>query len=224
MISISSSAIIPIAYLLLVLGGLTVFSTIYRRRKAKQSQSLQPWYPTHHPRDIYLTLLHLDPSPPNNLLKAALFDRAKEDISRVYQLREQKNAANQLLQKGSIAETTFQQILAAEQELNAEIMDVMNEARALGGEEWGQSIMAHANEYHQKTTILKTLEKSSSMAKKEREIWEAELAFRKEEAERQRELAIKELTEDGVKVDMPVEGEIPSGVGTPSKSKKKKNK
>ena len=152
-------------------------------------------------------------------------------MSRIYQLREQKNAANQLLQKGSIAETTWQQILAAEAELNLEVSDMASEARALGGEEWGQNILHHANEYVQKAMILKVLEKSGEMAKKERERWEVEKAYRKEQQDKQRKLALKELTEEnsakpvnGGEVNQ-VEGEIPNGnTDTPSKSKKKKNK
>jgi translocation protein SEC66 len=232
-ISASTSAIAPIAYLVLVLGSLALFSTIYRRRKAQQSQNLKPWFPTHHTRDVYLTLLHMDPSPPPNILKAALLERAKEDITRIYQLREQKTAANQLLQKGSIAETTFQQIVAAEADLNVEIQDVMNEARALGGDEWGGNILPQANEYYQKTMILKTIEKSSELARREKERWEEEKTFRKAEQDRRREEALKELTEE--KRSSPlgkvngqisqVEGEIPNGnTDTPGKSKKKKNK
>jgi len=238
---LSISAIAPIAYLVLVLGSLVVFSSVYRRRKAQQSQNLEPWFPNNHQRDVYLTLLHLTTqTPPPNLLKAALFERAKEDIARVYRLREQKTAANQLLQKGSIAETTFQQILAAEAELNLEIQDVVNEARALGGDEWGQAIMQQANEYYQKSIILKAVEKSTEMAKREREKWEKEKAYRKEEQDRQRELALKELTEGAATSEKEklmgdaksvngelgqVEGEIPNGnADTPNKSKKKKNK
>ena len=242
MFSISASAIAPIAYLILVLGSLTAFSTVYRRRKAQQSQNLQPWFPTHRARDIYLTLLHLEPPPPPALPKAALLDRAKENISRVYLLREQKTAANQLLQKGSIAETTFQQIVAAEAELNLEIQDVVNEARALGGDEWGNSILPQANEYYQKTTILKTIDRWKHGAEVERKKWEQEQAVRKEFQDRQRELALKELTEDDSTASgsdklqskpavtngdgLHVEGEIPNGnvESSPGKGKKKKNK
>ena len=105
MFSVSASAIAPIAYLVLVLGSLGIFSTVYRRRKAQQSSNIEPWFPNHHQRDVYLTLLHLEnPRAPQNLLKAALFERATEDIARIYALREAKMAAANLLQKGSISE------------------------------------------------------------------------------------------------------------------------
>jgi translocation protein SEC66 len=234
MVSLSSS-VIASAYLFLTLGSLAIFSTVYRRRKAQQSQNLEPWFPNHRERDIYLTLLHLDPVCPPRLLKAALLERAREDISRVYILRESKAAASQLLQKGSISEVTFQQIVAAEAELNTEIADVMAEAKALGGEEWGSTILPQANEYHQKKLILQTIERSKALVEKEKKKWEEDERIRTALREKQREIALKELAgEEGIlerRVDedsKAIEGEIPNGVNneglTERKSKKKKNK
>jgi translocation protein SEC66 len=220
------SAVAPIAYIILVLGSLITFSTIYRRRKAQQTKDLQPWFPTHQSRDIYLTLLHLESPAPPTMLKAALLERAKEDISRIYALREQKPAANQLLLKGSLAETTFQRILAAEKDLNLEIQDVLAEAMALGGEEWGQSIMAQANEYYQKEVILKTIERSKEYAETERKRWDEEQALRKEWQDRQREIALKELSAEGTIPSAELKKHADDGGntanGSVSKSSKKK--
>ena len=235
MVSISASAIAPIAYLILVLGSLITFSIVYRRRKALQSSNQEPWFPDHHARDVYLTLLHLDSPPcPPKLLKAALLERAREDVARVYTLRESKTAGNQLLQKGSLSESTFQQINAAEAEMNLEIQDVMAEARALGGDEWAASILAQANEYHQKNLILKTIERSKAYGESERKKWNEEQSLRKEYQNKQREIALKELTGEeeqaktsGITNGDVVEGGIPHGNGevlTDRKSKKKKNK
>ena len=242
MASFSASAI-AIAYLILVLGSLIIFSTVYRRRKAAESTKLEPWFKDHHARDIYLTLLHLETPCPPKLLKAALLERAKEDISRIYSLREQKTAATQLLQKGSIAEETYQQIVAAETDLNTEIADVMAEARALGGDEWGQTILQQANEYYQKTVILKTIERSKAFAEEEKKKWEEDEAVRKVLQDEQREIALKELmgeettSASGVqngnaklmsKEADGVEGQIPNGVEgdrlTERKGKKKNKK
>jgi translocation protein SEC66 len=236
MVSISASAIAAIAYLILVVGSLAIFSTIYRRRRALQSSNLEPWFPEHKERDIYLTLLHFDTPVSPKLLKAALFERAREDISRIYKLRESKTAATLLLQKGSISESTFQQIIAAEADLNAEIADVMAEAKALGGEEWGQNILPQANEYHQKSTILKTIERAKKMAETNKKEWVEEQELRKEYADQQREAALKELAgvenvnSNGVaNGNGGLEGEIPEGDGVRSegsaeRKKKKKNK
>jgi translocation protein SEC66 len=141
-----------------------------------------------------LTLLHLDVPCPPKLLKAALLERAKEDITRIYTLQESKTAATALLQKGSISEATFQQILAAEVELNAEIADVIAEAKALGGAEWGQNILPHANEYHQKNNLLKTIERCKKLAETERKKWDEEDMLRKAYMDKQREIALKDLS------------------------------
>ena len=233
--AISAGALAAIAYLILVLGSLTVFSTVYRRRKALQSANLEPWFPPNRERDVYLTLLHLDSPCPPKLLKAALLERAKEDISRIYTLRESKTAATQLLAQGSISESTWQQIIAAEAELNAEIADVIAEATALGGSEWGQSILPQANEYHQKTTILNTIERSKKQAEEERKKWDEELVREKEWKDKQRESALKELSAEetvktsGAKSDVnALDREINTGNGGRAEGsterKKKKNK
>ena len=238
MFSISASAVAPIAYLILVLGSLTIFSTVYRRRKALQSASLEPWFPNHHERDVYLTLLHLENPPcPPKLLKTALLERAREDISRVYSLRESKTAATQLLQKGSISESTFQQIAHSEMELNLEIQDVTAEAKALGGTDWGETIFAQANELYQKNLILEIIERSKSYGEQERKKWDEEQLLRKEYQDRKREIALKELEgEADVKNGaMITNGVVSSNAGgetpnanveglTERKLKKKKNK
>jgi hypothetical protein len=64
----------------------------------------------------------------------------------VYNLQEAKLAANTLLQRGILSELTMQILNAAQMELNTEIQDVVGEAKGLGGEAWGLTIMAHANE------------------------------------------------------------------------------
>jgi translocation protein SEC66 len=231
MVSISASAIAPIAYLILVLGSLSIFSTVYRRRKARQSSSLEPWFPPNRQRDIYLTLLHLDPACPPKALKAALLERAREDISRIYSLREAKTAATALLQKGSISEDTFSQIVAAETEMNVEIADVMAEARALGGEDWGQNILPQANEFYQKANILKTVERCKKLAETERKKWDEEQLVREKLRERQREIALKELDlEDntvkttGMMNGEVMEGEIPTPPNGATESAKKRKK
>jgi translocation protein SEC66 len=235
MVSVLVSAIAPIAYLVVVLGSFAVFSTIYRRRKALESSNIEPWFLQHRERDIYLTLLHLDHPCPPKLLKAALLERAKEDVSRIYSLREDKTAATMLLQKGSIGESTFQRIVAAEADMNAEIADVVAEAKALGGEEWGQTILPQANEYYQKLAVLKTIDRTKQLAERERKKWDEEQALRKRYQEELRAMALKDLTgEDGQKASEmgkdDMEAEIPNGNAnhsdgsTERKSKKKKKK
>jgi translocation protein SEC66 len=64
---------------------------------------------------------------PDSLLKAALLKRAQEDVTRVVQMRQTKPALATLLQRGSIGDDLWTRFLRAEQELEAEVRDVMNE-------------------------------------------------------------------------------------------------
>lgn len=89
-------------------------------------------------RNIYLSLLHLEPQPgqekatpvPDSIIKAALLQRACEDIRRILALRSAKPALNQLLQRGSVGDDLWQRLLRGEKEIEAEIRDVVEEVRA----------------------------------------------------------------------------------------------
>jgi translocation protein SEC66 len=176
----SSSSLIPIAFLLLVLGSLIVFSIIIRRQKALEATKVEPWFPEHHQRNVYFTLLHMEDSVcPPKLLRAALLERAKENISRIHILRDSKIAAHELLRKGSISESLYQQIITAEEEMSLEMKDVIAEAKGLEGDEWGKTIIAQANEYYQKGIVLKTLQHVKEFEEREKEIWEKENALQK---------------------------------------------
>lgn len=161
---------VPFAYLGVLLGSLATFSSLYRKRKARtsfpsspfflplqppkpsqltkrktgKSLSLEPWFPPHTQRDIYFSLLHLDPSAsndnkgtgkkppssvPDSVLKSALLRRAIEDIKRVMALRTQKGALAMLLQRGSVGDDLWQRFLRAEKEMEDEIRDVVAEVR-----------------------------------------------------------------------------------------------
>lgn len=82
-----------------------------------RAASLEPWFPTHTARDVYLTLLHIDPPVPASLLKAALLRRATEDIHRIITIRSAKQALAQLLQRGSIGDDLWTRFTAAEKEI-----------------------------------------------------------------------------------------------------------
>jgi translocation protein SEC66 len=67
------------------------------------------------------------------------------DVQRVLRIREDKPALQALLQKGSIGDDLWNSLLAAERELEAEIMEVVAEANSFV-EGWGQVIFPTANE------------------------------------------------------------------------------
>ncbi|KAJ6630722.1 Pre protein translocase subunit Sec66-domain-containing protein [Mycena sp. CBHHK59/15] len=139
-----ASVLVPVLYMVIVFGGLFVFSYFYRRRSA--SKSLAPYFPSHAERNAYVTLLQkTNPPASDALLKSALVRRAMTDVQRVIRLREDKPALQNLLQKGSIGDDLWNSLLTAEKELEAEIMEVVAEANTFV-EGWGQVIFPTANE------------------------------------------------------------------------------
>ncbi|KAJ7940705.1 translocation protein sec66 [Mycena leptocephala] len=139
-----ASVFVPVLYMFIVFGGLALFSYIYRRNAA--SKKLPQYFPSHAERNAYVTLLQkTDPPASDPLLKSALVRRAMADVLRVIRLREDKPALQALLQKGSIGDDLWNSLLAAEKELEAEIMEVVAEANTFV-EGWGQVIFPTANE------------------------------------------------------------------------------
>lgn len=67
------------------------------------------------------------------------------DVQRVLKVREDKPALQNLLQKGSVGDDLWNSLLAAEKELEAEILEVVAEANSFA-EGWGQVIFQTANE------------------------------------------------------------------------------
>ncbi|TFK76517.1 hypothetical protein BDN72DRAFT_831092 [Pluteus cervinus] len=139
-----ASVLVPVAYILIVFGGLFVFSYFYRKRAA--SRVYGPYFPTHAERNTYVTLLQKSNPPASDaLLKSALVRRAMADVQRVLRIREDKPALQNLLQKGAIGDDLWNSLLNAEKELEAEIMEVVAEANSFV-EGWGQVIFPTANE------------------------------------------------------------------------------
>lgn len=97
--------------------------------------SLEPWFPAHLQRDIYFSLLHLEPSSnekkspaiPDSIFKASLLRRAAEDIRRIMALRSQKQALSTLLQRGSVGDDLWKRFERAEKEMEDEVKDVASE-------------------------------------------------------------------------------------------------
>ncbi|KAJ9479305.1 Translocation protein SEC66 [Pseudozyma hubeiensis] len=141
------SIFVPIGYIATLVVSMLVFSRIYRRRSAlNMAKSYQPWFAEgHEARDIYQTLVAADPPAPEEVLKAALLNRAMTDVRRIMRMRDDKQALATLLQKGSIGDETMARFNLAEKELEAEILDVVSEANTFR-EGWGQLIFPTASE------------------------------------------------------------------------------
>lgn len=107
---------------------------------------IEPYFPRHRERDIYVSLLQkTDPPAPEQLLKAALVRRAVTNVNRIMRIREDKPALQALLQKGSIGDDLWNSLLAAEKELEAEVLETAAEANTFV-EGWGQIIFQTATE------------------------------------------------------------------------------
>ena len=142
----------PFIYLGILVGSLATFSSLYRRRKActspfaarsrniangasiAKAAHLAPWFSRHLSRDVYLSLRNTEPQAgepkvPDSVLKAALLRRATEDILRIVQIRNSKQALSTLLARGSIGDELWQRFLRAEKEIEEEVRDVVNEVR-----------------------------------------------------------------------------------------------
>ncbi|KAH8815108.1 Pre protein translocase subunit Sec66-domain-containing protein [Xylogone sp. PMI_703] len=170
---------VPFAYIAVLLGSLITFSSLYRKRKAARSATLAPWFPPHLQRNIYLSLLHLEPEAgkekapavPESVLRAALLRRAVEDIHRIIQVRTAKQACSTLLQRGSVGDDLWQRFLRAEKEMEQELTDVVMEANALAPS-WGQTIFQSANEIAANTVFRKRLDEIQSQTEAEKQWWE----------------------------------------------------
>ncbi|KAJ5577823.1 Pre protein translocase subunit Sec66-domain-containing protein [Penicillium hispanicum] len=175
------SLAVPLAYLGILIGSLATFSSLYRKRKAQKAASLEPWFPAHLQRDIYFSLLHLDPSAsqpekktpaiPESVLKAALLRRATEDIRRVLALRNQKQALSMLLQRGSVGDDLWQRFMRAEKEMEEEVKDVVSEANAYAPN-WGQTIFQSANEMMNNDLYRRRMAEQQGKLAEERQWWD----------------------------------------------------
>jgi len=139
-----ASVLVPVAYVIIVFGGLFIFSYFYRKHTS--TRVYEPYFPSHPERNAYISLLQKkDPPASDALLKSALVRRAIADAQRLLRIREDKPALQNLLQKGSIGDDLWNSLLSAERELEAEIVEVVSEANSFA-QGWGQVIFPTANE------------------------------------------------------------------------------
>ncbi|CEQ39826.1 SPOSA6832_01367, partial [Sporobolomyces salmonicolor] len=138
------SVLAPLAYVGFLFGSLWLFSKLYRKRQQNKPVA-EPWFPHHKSRDIYVSLLSLDPPPPRPILIAALLRRAMDDVKLIWSIRDAKTSLTTLLQRGQIGDELWERFLAAEKELEAEIVEVVGEANTFEPG-YGQKIFGMASE------------------------------------------------------------------------------
>ncbi|KAH6662090.1 Sec62/63 complex, subunit Sec66 [Halenospora varia] len=148
-----ASLVLAVLYFVVINGSAYSVHSLYQKHKAARLSALAPWFPPHIQRDIYHSLLNIEPpagsepasAVPKSLLKAALLQRAIEDIHRVVDVRSKKQACSTLLEKKSIGDSLWHQLLGAEKEMEVELRNVVEEANKLAPS-WGQTIFQTANE------------------------------------------------------------------------------
>ncbi|KAK3335529.1 Sec62/63 complex, subunit Sec66 [Cercophora scortea] len=224
--------IVPFSYVLVLGGTFMTFSSIYRKRKAVESANLEPWFGTHLQRNVYLSLLHLEPENesekapkvPDSIIRAALLRRAVEDINRIIQIRTAKAACSSLLQRGSVGDDLWQRFQRAEKEMEEELRDVVMEANALAPN-WGQIIFQSANEIAANTALRERLDEIQAQTDTEKEWWEKRRASIKDEFLKELEDADKTQTANKAgSEDEPVLVDTDTPSATPSKKNKKPKK
>jgi len=129
------------------------------------------------------------------VLKAALLQRAAEDINRIMLIRNQKPALGNLLARGSVGDELWQRFERAEKEIEAELRDVVTEVgirisiwhgeRAKSwltlqanafSPNWGNTIFQTANELVQHDLLHKKIGTLQAQGKADREWWDQERA------------------------------------------------
>lgn len=95
-------------------------------------------------------------TPPDNLVKSALLLRAIDDVKRIWRIRDDKMALNSLHQRGLLGDDTKARFEFAEKELEAEILDVVQEANSFK-QGWGGLIFATATEMAQAEKTRETV-------------------------------------------------------------------
>ncbi|TGO68245.1 hypothetical protein BOTNAR_0027g00010 [Botryotinia narcissicola] len=162
--------ILPFAYVVVLVGSLVTFSSLYRKRIAVKSATLAPWFPPHLQRNIYFSLAHLEPEEgdektpkvPAELNRAALLRRAVEDIYRIIHIRTAKQACSTLLQRGSVGDDLWQRFLRAEKEMEEELRDVVMEQM-----DWHQTGDRQSSSPPTKSTRIISSERASMTFKPE---------------------------------------------------------
>ncbi|KAI8321752.1 hypothetical protein GQ54DRAFT_241703, partial [Martensiomyces pterosporus] len=145
--------------LVYIFGWGIVFGTFvhyYHKRKALALAKLEAWYPSHPERDIYYSLVTLRTTSPeavsDEVLKAALLRRAMTDIMRAVEIQTNKQTLTNLVKSGAISEELQHQFTAAEAELEAEMLSVVQEAERLT-KGWGNGIFQAASEMVNNTRL-----------------------------------------------------------------------
>lgn len=137
------SIFVPLAYIASLFLCLSLFSSVYRRRAAKRVAATQvrlgaegEQRPAHAIHAALKAVQEEIPEPedkdswivPRATLQAALLASAAHSMKRMYVVRQDKQALQTLLERGSLGDDAASMFETAEREAQGEIMSIAREA------------------------------------------------------------------------------------------------
>ncbi|KAL0095185.1 Sec62/63 complex, subunit Sec66 [Phycomyces blakesleeanus] len=188
-----NSLILPAIYLGGCIAAMSGFSYLYRR--ATNFQPIEPWFPENVEKEQYIQLLNCETPVPEHHLKAALLRRAMEAVRRLVQVQQEKPALQQLMRTGSIGDDLWRDFGVAEQDIMAELQEVVGEANTYK-ENWGQTIFSTAAqmlEHEKQKAMLVEMKELKEVEDKKRKAMEKDL---ERDAKRAEEELLREEEEE----------------------------
>ncbi|KAL7749059.1 Translocation protein S66 [Sorochytrium milnesiophthora] len=188
------SLVLAAGYVASLVGIYSVFVRLYRRQTAKAARedATDAWFPENSQRDAYFAMLD---GMPDDLtldhvkkLKAALLRRAMKNVERIWSLREDRACLALLLKNGAIGDDLWNDFSSAEQTLNEEVLDCVQEAESLE-KGWGQKLFPQAGE-------MAAREKQRQMEEERKKVEAQAAAMRERQEAERRAQAEKELLEE----------------------------
>ena len=85
------------------------------------------------------------PAVPDSVIRAALLRRAVEDVHRIFKIRSAKGACASLLSQGRVGDDLMLRFQRAEQEMDAELKDVIMEVSIISARCGQQSGLEYQN-------------------------------------------------------------------------------
>ncbi|KAI9020866.1 Sec62/63 complex, subunit Sec66 [Phycomyces nitens] len=188
-----NSLVLPAIYLGGCIAAMSAFSYLYRR--ATNFQPIEPWFPENVEKEQYIALLNCETPVPEHHLKAALLRRAMEAVRRLVQVQQEKPALQQLMRTGSIGDDLWRDFGVAEQDIMAELQEVVGEANTYK-ENWGQTIFSTAAqmlEHEKQKAMLVEMKELKEVEEKKRKAMEKDL---ERDAKRAEEELLREEEEE----------------------------
>lgn len=137
---VSVSLWTPLAYVLVLLTALVVFSSVYRARKRDRLANTTQFYPRNVAREVYQDL-KLQEKVPQKLRNCALIAWAAEDITRMIRMRETEPNVTNLHQQGIVGDQLFETFTGSRKITERELTEIAAEAAQINPQ-WSHVIQS----------------------------------------------------------------------------------